>query len=871
MGIAVSIVSAVLKSVVGDKFGNGLVKNIVGISIDGISEKGINEITDFINKGKYKIDNIFSEEKNDYVVTEIKNLFSKISITNELLKQCRYDSLNLSAFLWNKYYECKNDYIECEGEIKRCLFTIAEAVIKLLRESEEFEKDVLIQISNSVDDTNVELQKVYDYIKDNFDKLDDNSQIILNILSTILKQLQKINIRDNATISIMNETKTSQNNKKEKYIENWNSRLFLHVDNNENPITLADAFIVPNFNYYIKGSNIKFSNKDSLLNIINKFIKYNKTSNMLITGSPGIGKTSIISWIANKYKDYNDLIVLRFRDWSNKDLEQGILNAIYNSLNWERSDLENKILVLDGFDEIKVANERKIMIHDFLYNALDFDNLKIIVTSRHNYLDEYDFQNAFELLPFNILQIQDFYQIIKGIELDREKIDCDNLDVLGIPVILYMAIMVNIDLTIKSTRPELYNRIFAEKGGIFDRLSFVKNGYDNGFQPLRDRDNIRLYLNFLQKVAFSMFEKKDLYLTSDEYNIPELKYQGEKLEVIEFPIKPFFEMDGFKIEFIHNSIYEYFVSEYICDSLEQAINKSDVEIASVIGYILKQNILSSEILEYLKYKIKDKLVDKNNVVHTSFQMMLREGMTYYHTKEHYKDIIECEMNIFYNMLEFIHLWEDESLDIVDSRDLVNYIRYGRQHKMNLANIELKNSDFKDVDLRKADLRNSDLENINLSGANLSNADLSGANMDGAVLIGANLSNTKLENAYLIRANLERAVLINASLNFADITLANLNGANLFEANLSGADLRGMDLRRTNLRGANLSGANLSRANLSRVDFQKAIIDDIILDYANITDAIFDIDQIKILEKRYSLKHVRIYAWTETGIVYYGRF
>ena len=50
MGFAVSIVSAVIKSVVGDKLESRLIKELVGISIDGISEKSINEITDFINK-----------------------------------------------------------------------------------------------------------------------------------------------------------------------------------------------------------------------------------------------------------------------------------------------------------------------------------------------------------------------------------------------------------------------------------------------------------------------------------------------------------------------------------------------------------------------------------------------------------------------------------------------------------------------------------------------------------------------------------------------------------------------------------------------------------------------------------------------------
>ena len=104
----ISSVSAVLKSVVEDKLGSGLVKDLIGISIEGISEKGINEITDFINRGKSKIDSILSnenmksmgipEDKIDFVVAEIKELLSKIDITDEVLRQCKYDSTNLSFF-----------------------------------------------------------------------------------------------------------------------------------------------------------------------------------------------------------------------------------------------------------------------------------------------------------------------------------------------------------------------------------------------------------------------------------------------------------------------------------------------------------------------------------------------------------------------------------------------------------------------------------------------------------------------------------------------------------------------------------------------------------------------------------------------------
>jgi len=207
MGIAVNIISAVLKSVIGDEIGNELANKVIGISIDGISEKGIDKINNFINDEKAKIMHILSkenmkslgipEENIDYVVAEIRDLLSKTEITDEVFRRCKYDSMNLCVFLWNEYHECKIDNIECESEIKKGLFDVSEALVKLLLSSKGFEKDVLIHISNSADDANIELQKISKYMDNNFGKLDNNSQIVLNILRTILEQIQKMNMQGN--------------------------------------------------------------------------------------------------------------------------------------------------------------------------------------------------------------------------------------------------------------------------------------------------------------------------------------------------------------------------------------------------------------------------------------------------------------------------------------------------------------------------------------------------------------------------------------------------------------------------------------------------------------------------------------------------
>lgn len=570
MEIAVSIVSAILKSVVGDKLGSGLAKDLIGISIDGVSEKGLNEITDFINREKSKIDSILSrenmesmgisEDNIDYVAAEIKDLLSKIIITDEVLRKCQYNSMILKDFMWSEYVARKNmsGHIEYESEINTGLFEVAGVLTKVMRESKDFSNKMLIQISNAVDNANVGLQKISGYMEDNFAKLDNNSQIVLNILLMIVEQIQRMNMKNNETKSTTNEVKKFKNNKKEDYIKTWNSRLFLHIDNDENPITLKDAYIVPDYENYKSIKRIGFSDNDTLDQIIGKFVNYEKTSTMLIAGVPGIGKSTITSWIANKYKDNERIIVLRFRDWKKVILEKKLLEAICKKLDCEEEDLESKVLVLDGFDEMKALNIRDKLLNDFFNDIRDFENFKCIITSRLGYIDSFQFHNVLILNKFDIKRVEDFVKIITGDVLKkRERIE-PNLEVLGIPVILYMAVMSNIDISENPTKPELYNRIFAEKGGIFDRFSCDGLGYDKGVQVLRNGENIKSYLSFLQKVAFLMFENNSLSLKMDDCNIPELEFQGDKVSVLEFPIKHLFENAETNVEFIHKSIYEYF-------------------------------------------------------------------------------------------------------------------------------------------------------------------------------------------------------------------------------------------------------------------------------------------------------------------------
>lgn len=167
---------------------------------------------------------------------------------------------------------------------------------------------------------------------------------------------------------------------------------------------------------------------------------------------------------------------------------------------------------------------------------------------------------------------------------------------------------------------------------------------------------------------------------------------------------------------------------------KQCCTSDKKELANDLGKLLKDNNLSKEICEFLKYKFMNFLTSNNfDTIYETFQIMLQDGMTYYINKR-CKNIIQCEMKIFANMLEIIHFWGKNSLKFDDS--IFNYLRYDTDIELNLSRI-----DFSNKVLARLNLRGADFNNANLAGVDLSDANLIDANFDDIILTNSNLENT----------------------------------------------------------------------------------------------------------------------------------
>jgi len=619
------------------------------------------------------------------------------------------------------------------------------------------------------------------------------------------------------------------NNKKQEYIKKWKSKLFLHEEETDQRYTLERAFIMPD---YWKKNDDGDEWRPDLESFLSEFIETQSSikNTLLILGVPGMGKTSLVSYLANEYSNNQNLIILRFADFKELDFEQGLAEAVYRKLNCSIENLADKILILEGFDEIRYSGDRDNLIKDFLLDIKGLHSFKLLVTSRGNYINHnVGFKNVIALSHFDADKIKIFGYEIFNIDV-QDKI-YKNEEVLGIPVILYMALTVGVDIYEKSSKSELYEKIFALEGGIFDRFSIKgTDGYMSGAHPLEYKKED--FHSILQLLAFKIFDEnwdgkrisKDAYekviesYISGCYGVEGKVLYEKRLKELkditfDFPIKNLFDNAAGLVEFIHRSIYEYFVAEYIYTEIKQRFQSGNkIDLAKCLSRLLKGDFLSEEIIEFLSFKFKNNkvMLGSYNIFKSGFDLMMRAGMTYY-LEEKVIQILFAESKVLYNLLEIIYFWSNKkefNVNIKDEKYFAALLTSVKQ--VFPGRVEMKFARF--------DLSNKNLSELNLNRSNLSFAILRRADLSGAKLILTDLSFTKL---------------IGANLRGANLSGANLSGANLRNVYLDAADLSG-----TNLREARLIGVDLAKVNLSGSSFENAI---------------FDITNVNVIENNFSEK------------------
>ena len=515
-------------------------------------------------------------------------------------------------------------------------------------------------------------------------------QVGNRVIAVLIKRIDALEERIlNNSVSNSTNSKTVDpefKDAKTEYVDKWNERLFLHRRKEDKELTLKKTFISPLYKIIIPENEKTDGPKDNLKDKLEDFISNGKS--LLIIGTPGIGKTSIVCYLADKYKNDPDVIILRFSDWSedewagyeNKRHGSILMKAITSKLGISEKDLRNKLLILDGFDEIKYYSNKNDLLSILLTEIRIIKGLRIIITSRENYIihERVKFQYVLKLEPFNESKIKDFCQNISpSYKIDENDIANIDKEVYGIPVILYMALVTGIDITNESDKCSAYSKIFSYEGGIFDRFATESvEGYDDS--SIHDITYEKeAFINILCKTAFTMFRISN----SNSINFKEyqkiIDTEGKNIPNktalwYDFPIDNLYEKSN-HIEFVHKSIYEYFVAENVYYQLlylfQLPDNKIKKEGLSILADLLCANIFTNEIIEFMCHRIKkselNSMVIFKKLKSLSYNL-LNLGPTNYITNagcekppSYFKvyGTFFCNINIiFRNLLVLIHCW-----------------------------------------------------------------------------------------------------------------------------------------------------------------------------------------------------------------------
>lgn len=480
----------------------------------------------------------------------------------------------------------------------------------------------------------------------------------------------------------------------------------LQAEVNESKETLQDLYIEPNFGIYKRNlDQSKYQNAIDFIKVpeldlhafLNGFflkgLKYTKDIrddyNMIfILGQPGQGKTSfcyrVIHDVLSKANGLPEvpLFFIKIRDLHARDFIDDTFTTINNKINQSINFNSDKcLLILDGLDEAYMSggltdNDLKILYERLNSTCKQNKNLKVILTSRLNYLNINDpsldgslVVKIENLSDEQVKEYMDNFSKFYPQNVLTQKIDnILNLpsfkhikELFQQPVLIYFIALSNIDVNKKDSRAAIYNKIFDSLA----KRSWDKNGQlDHIKIELKDdsKKYSKLLRQYIRNIAFEIYQSKNLHISLKVLSeLPSTKLfikkcfndslekDSEKIKEISkyLLISFYFQQssknsdEGAAIEFFHNSLWEYLTAEYIWEENKRIMLNSDED-----GE-LKQVSLE-EYFNLLNDLVGDKLLN-DEIIENLENIILNE-------EEKIKtNSFEQSENLFYKITEFDYL------------------------------------------------------------------------------------------------------------------------------------------------------------------------------------------------------------------------
>lgn len=620
----------------------------------------------------------------------------------------------------------------------------------------------------------------------------------------------------------------------------------------EKGLTLEDLYVEPYFRVFQKHftkDDERYENKsyqskycdvknislhafitDTLNGENNLNLIMENVNTIFISGYPGQGKSSftkrfIYDILNDKIDLKYDVILIKLKniedpsDFLNKDLQ----TIIKENIPFEIDSLDNYIVVLDGLDELVMKSSISIQDSNSICEKISRSKIKTIVTTRHSYVD---FEKLYEknILTLELKELNQEQQILwlkkysnshKDIKLTKEVInklhENENnhiLELINQPILLHMIADMNIDNIETLDKSSLYKKFFD----ILINRKWEKDKHTllEGI----DEDSAKLALrNMLQELSHTIFTSEYAYIHKIDFEKLEtvkdfqellVTQNNESLEenlkgvMVSFYFKEVKkentdirieeQNENYAIEFLHKSLMEYMVAEYIWEKVQDLLVKKkynkfafdEKQALELFWSIFNKKILSNEVVGNLIEILKNENQDRNDELALRFdsyiEYFLDKDFIYHSSIEEY-NLIEKSIAVFYGfwtILSYLdnknHIMETCKAKIIKLFKILRV--YYHDSALNLAN-----SDFTVVNFSGIDFENTNLSNCNFTSAKLNNI----------TTVNTLLKNTKFSNTQILYSDLWDFDLSNSDINLIRLDNSSINNSTFENVNISDSD------------------------------------------------------------------------------------
>lgn len=719
--------------------------------------------------------------------------------------------------------------------------------------------------AEEIDESAIIINEITDRIKNFFSEQEFNDErynIIVedeNSFNEIISTVHSNRINNINEVIENTPTKLIDYNEefKAKYTGTTRAELFLDTDLEE-PVYLSDVYVQPRLsegseefkNYLVEWSN-------------------GSTPVLLLCGKAGVGKTSLVSELISNdvFKGKAHAVFLRYNTeaFESSDPWASVKKAFKCD---DDTEYQNKILILDGFDELCVL-KKEFKGHEFLTDLSEGipvnKNIRILITSREykGYFDKVESKPRrlsvchIEWSESEMLEwcdrysskrnndtvtkwCEDFKNIYNDLDEKRREILCT-------PIILYICCHENINVSQDSTVVEIYDKAF--KSIVTREYSDNKLQQETGLSAV---EGAVVMWQLIKELAYQMYlnDKLDSGAGTDlidnaksrvlklKNNVSSLNDENITAMMNKLPSIFHFASDDDKggYEFAHKTVGEYFTAVKLYeDYFSFKSNTSYDDFWHYSFEAFKQKTISQDIFDYF-FELIEHDNDTINYLNENLRNIFWSGIQ---NEQFYYEVIKKnpysrqnpekthtfdeQMKIAFRNYSWLLTILQNNAFYDDSAAFIYYKPFLSAYGINCTGWSFctqKNKISNWLEENIAEIRSYGYENtesdnillvplwnkVNLCNSIFKNAIFKNANLRECFFGNSNLENVNFENALLDGSHFEGSHSIKVNCKNAYLRNSIFKNANLSEAIFRNAHLEGAVFENVNLEGIDIENA-----------------------------------------------------------------